>query len=355
MHSFFWNNRTKPTALDLADTLHQLADLSATGLSDSAAVNVIIEGNQQPVLIQSLRQVSLALEQGERLSHALAGQPTLFSPPVILLTQVAESSADKSAAMTRVAEYQDSTVRIQGGPRKGRFYLPSLGMAIFLLYLLLIFFVLPRTVAVVSTSARELPEVVQLLMAGAAFVRDYWYHGVILVFGVAAWIVVLRRRGSPLFLAIWKPFNRLFPRRVRIRRLEAILRFLVLCDTLLALGLSPKEAMGKAMLVLDDPDWVTQQEAILADVQVGIPFSQALAARDILPNPAPAMLFVAERTGQVPTTVRRLIERFSRQVVWERERSDRTTNLVGLLLVGCSVGGFYLIFYLSMAWSTLFR
>ncbi|MEQ1660865.1 MAG: type II secretion system F family protein, partial [Hylemonella sp.] len=178
--------RSKP--FDLLLFAQELLALVSAGLSVVEALDALLERAAQSHLKAVLQRLRDALQQGQRLSQALAQQGEVFPPLFVGVVQAAEGTSDLPRALERYVSYETRLRTLKHKVVSAAIY-PSIlfcvGLAV---ALFLLGYVVPRFASVYQGGGRSLPWASQVLLGWGQFAAHYalW-----LVAGLAVAVVAL--------------------------------------------------------------------------------------------------------------------------------------------------------------------
>ena len=183
------------TTSDLALFTRQLSDLLEAGLPLLEALGVLKGQTDNPRLGSIIDELRGRLEHGERLSQALAGFPSVFSPLFVSMVRSGEVSGALEEILGRLADFLEAQDEIKARIRSSLAY-PALviGLSIVTVFVLMIL-VMPKLVVMFQDLGQELPLPTRMLMGVTQFVTDYGLIVVLILAGLYLFVRHQSRTG----------------------------------------------------------------------------------------------------------------------------------------------------------------
>ena len=159
---------------DLNLMTRQLATLQKAGLPLLVSLNAASEEVESPALQRILRKVTQDVEAGDSLSSALAKHPTVFNGAYVEMVRAGEIGGILDDLLYRLAllgEHDEETaMRIRTATQYPMLVL----CVIFLAFIFLTTFVVPKFSSLFSRFGATLPLPTQLLLALSLVIQRYW-------------------------------------------------------------------------------------------------------------------------------------------------------------------------------------
>ncbi len=330
---------------DLLLFAQELLALVSAGLSVVEALDALLERAAQPHLRAVLQRLRDALQQGTRLSQALAQQADVFPPLFVGVVQAAEGTSDLPRALERYVSYATRLRTLRHKVVSAAIYpfiLFTVGLAV---ALFLLGYVVPRFAMVYQSGGRDLPWASQLLLAWGQFAAQYamWLlAGLLLTLGGMVWGArQLLRTGR------WGRVLRLLPgARARLEILTLtrlyltlgmlldggipIMRGLQLCEAVL-----PQEAVGRL-------------QAVRLAVGQGESLSVSLERYGLSTPVALRMLRVGEQTGQMGTMLGRTAAFYDAETTRWIEQFSKAFEPILMAAIGVVIGVIVVLLYMPI-------
>ena len=276
-----------------AEELHALLN---AGLSVPEALDALLEKQQSAASREVIEQLRASLNEGLRLSAAMALQPQAFPALFVSILQAAENSSDLVGALSRYLAYESRLTAVRDKIVSAAIYplillLVGGGVAAFLMG-----YVVPRFATVYRSSGRPLPWASELLLdwghLAAQHATPLAAAFAFVVLGVAFWLRGHVRNGT-----WWRLLGVIPGAAPKLEALE-ISRLYLTLGTLLQGGLPVVQSLKLAQVVLP-PRRVVALERARRVIEEGTPLSEAFADAGLSAAVALRLLKVGERTGQL--------------------------------------------------------
>ena len=274
-----------------------LSSLLSSGLPLSRALDAAADAVPDS-MAEILRLVRADVERGESLAAALARQPACFDRLYIAMISAGERSGDLAGSFARLTAHLERNAALRARLTSSSIYPLLLGGVGITAISLLVAFVLPRFVDLLSDAGATVPRTTQLLIDVSAFVR---MNAGYLAAGVLATVAVLgysatTLRGQRAFAIVLVTVPILSA--LRKRTLGA--RFARLLAVLLEGGTPLVPALKGVAVSIVDPLAADDAMRIRAQVREGRPLHAVVAESRLLPPLVAQLLRVGEETASVP-------------------------------------------------------
>lgn len=167
-----------------------------TTLSD---VEPRLESKKLRKIVAEMRD-SMSLE-GKSLSEAMAEHPKAFEPFYISTIEAGEASGQLDYVLTQLVKHLDWQQTIGSQIKQAVLYPIIIVVAIAGLLVVLVGFVFPRLIPVLTQRGAELPTATRIVLGASEIIREYWifFMGGLTALGVLVWIA---RRNAEMRVAL---------------------------------------------------------------------------------------------------------------------------------------------------------
>lgn len=175
--------------------LEALADLVSAGMSAGEAVRLLAVRLQEPRLKSLCAALWSRLGEGSTLSQAMAGHPAVFDRQTVNLIAAGEATGNLKEVLARLIQHFTEQRELR------QKFLATLAYPVFIccmsggLALFLLFYLVPKLLAILTSQGRELPFAAQVLVSGSNFLL--WFGPFIVAALVIGAVIFLRWRQSP--------------------------------------------------------------------------------------------------------------------------------------------------------------
>lgn len=322
---------------DLAESVATLAALLEAGLPLDRALEVTARGAARSDMAQALEGVRQVVRGGGRITDALRAHAELFPPVAVGLLGTAERGGHLAEATRRLADHLERESALRARVVSALIY-PALlaGVGLFALVVLLLF-VLPRFVELLSDAGAALPASTALLLAASRGFGRWW--PLLLLAPCAGGVLWTRWRrstgGRERADALLLSLPLLGPLRARYASVH-VARTL---GTLTAGGLTLLQALDVTVSTTGDAAVAADLRAAHGAVRRGEALSAALARGRAFPHVMIRMVQVGEETGELDTLLGRAAGLMEGELGRKVERLVALLEPAMILLFGILVGG----------------
>lgn len=328
--------RGKVRATDRQFFFTELGTLLASGISLSEALASMTRAYARLPLGPAIATISADVNAGRGLSEAIAVRLLGVPPYAIAMVRAGEASGQLAEAFGAVAAQLDYDRRVAQAFRQALTY-PAVLMVAGMLAMALIFVgVLPRFAGLLQSGTAEMPAFSRWVIESGVWASR---HG--LEVGLAAGAVVLA--GVALLRS---PEN-----RDRLRELSALLpvigawlrrtdvaRWLTVLAALLRNRIPVVQAIELSAAALDSKSLRQSVAAIGAELRSGGSLSDCLAGRGWFPETRVNLVWVGERSGQLPAMLEKLGDLETDQAQQDQKRLLAIIEPAAILSIGAAIG-----------------
>jgi type IV pilus assembly protein PilC len=316
---------------DLALGLRALASLLGAGIPLARALAVLDE-LVPPSWLPALPDLRYRVEQGERLSAALAASALPLPPHVIGVIQAGEAGSGLAAAMENAARLLESRAATRAALRNALAYPTMLAVAGSASVALLIGVVLPRFATLLSDAGEQLPWSTRFVLGVGMVVRTAWLPVLLGLAGTAWWW--RRWVSQPEGLGRWHTLLLTAPGVGPIRRSAASASA---CSTLAALidaGVPLATALPHAARATGDRAVESALLDARARIVLGERISTALSTAGALTPTVARLVRIGEETGGLSGMLAHAARLESAQALQRLQRGMRVLEPALILLFG---------------------
>lgn len=323
----------------------ELLSLLQAGLSLTEAIDALHDKEQRDDARLVLERLSRSLNEGQRFSVALAGQPERFPALYVGLMRAAERTSNLPESLARYIDYRGRLDAVKSRVVSALIYPAILAAVGLLVTVFLLGHVVPRFAGVYQGTGRELPWLSQQLMVWGGFAGT---HGRALALGMAGFALAAglagrswRRGGGPR-----KLLRRLPGVGSTIDTFELARLYLSL-GMLLEGGLPILQAMQLAEGLLSAATLLRYRLAAAA-IGRGESLSQAFEAAGLVTPVALRMLRVGERSGQLGEMMGRAARFHDGEIARRIDLFARTFEPLLMAAIGLVVGTIVVLLYMPI-------
>ncbi len=197
------------TSRDIATFCRSFSILIETGMPVLRSLKILSERTSKIRLRKIVSEISISVENGGTVSGAFAKYPKFFSPLVVSLIRVGETSGTLDQALHRIADLLEKQIALKQKVQSAFAYpvialLASLGVIIFLLVR-----VIPVFIPLYNDPERNVPMPIptQIIISVSEFLTTYWYLYLPVLLGVIIFLILYGKTTN----------GRFFYDRIRLR------------------------------------------------------------------------------------------------------------------------------------------
>jgi general secretion pathway protein F len=323
----------------------ELLALLDAGLGIVEALEGLLEKEASPALRPVLAQLVEGLRNGKRLSMAMAEQPDVFPPLYLGVVRAAEGTSDLPRSLQRFIDYQQRIDVVRNKVVSAAIYPAILISVGGLVSLFLLAYVVPRFAEVYKGAGRELPWMSALMLSWGEFVAQ---HTQTLLLGLGSIVVVLvllwqrfqARGGWGLLLGHLPGVGE----RVRIYELS---RLYLTLGMLLEGGIPLIPAMDTIAQVVPPTVRVRLMQA-KAQIETGVPLSEAFLQHQLTTSISLRMLAVGERSGNMGAMLTQSAAFYDGEITRWIDRFMRSFEPLLMAAIGLVVGVIVVLLYMPI-------
>jgi general secretion pathway protein F len=308
----FLHRRARISTSDLSNFTRQFATLLKAGTPLADCLQVLIEQSAARRFEAVLRDIRERVTGGEALADAMGNHPTIFAPAYVSMVRAGEASGQLDEVLQRVGVYLQRQARLKNKVTAALMYPMIIVTVGVLVVAVLMKFVVPKILALVSARGGTLPLPTRVLKSVSEFFSTYWL--LLLVAVIGAWLILMSIRKTERGRYLLDKFKLNTPVFGDLFRKQAISRFAVTLSTLLKSGLPVLEGL----LIVKD----VVNNAVLAEV-VGVIHDRIVEGADIsaplkrskmFPAVVGHMIAIGEQSGQLEDILSQLGDAYDEEI-----------------------------------------
>lgn len=326
---------------EMALFTRQMYTLNKAGVVLSSALKYLSNTSRSLRFSQVLSGISQKLESGQNLASAMEQYPAFFSPLIVAMVRIGQSTGQLDNAFLRLAQYlelEGSTIkRVKTAIRYPIFVMSAIIIGIVIINI----FVIPAFANVYMKANIPLPWVTLVLISISNFFKTYWlfmlfFLGVIF-FGLFQFI------RSPRGKYLWHKYQLKIPIIGFLLQRIILLRFSETFAIVVNSGIPVNEGLG---LVAESINNFYAKDEILKmrnSIQRGSSILQAGTACRLFTGLELQMLSISEETGELGEMLNEIALYYQREVDYDLKHL--TDIIEPILLLGIAI----IILFLALA------
>lgn len=324
--------------------VRELSSLLKAGLTIPEAVTLLRDKEAEPKLKQVLGRLLRRLQEGDRLSVALAKEGEHFPSLLVAMTRASEDAASLSAGLDRYLRYSTLSQVLRRKAIAALIY-PALLIAVaFAVTVFLAMFVVPRFAAVFEDGTQPVPPITALLLSVSQLLSQHSQALSIVAALALSLLTIGWRRGLVRMPARWIESAPLIGARLHVARVS---RMLMALSALLEAGVPLIQALDLAKQVLP-AGWHGRLDDALSSVQQGFLLSDSLSRASASTLVADRLLRVGERSGDLAGMAAQAARHHEEELDRFIDRFMRIAEPLLMALIGLVIGAVVIALYLPL-------
>lgn len=326
--------------VSLLDKLTFIKNLSVTiraGLPVSKALQVLTRQMPNPYFAKVVSEIARDVTSGKALSESMAKHGNVFTPIIVNMVKVGESSGELDRTLEYLARQISRDYNLIRKTRGALIYPAVVMFALLVIGYLMFTFVLPRLTATFKEFNAELPALTQIIIKVVDIFSKY---GVLLaIIFLAALVVFWFWRKTPAGRELMHRLNLFLPVTGKIVKKLNLARFTIIFGGLLRSGMPIVEALRTTSNTMTNLYYQRSLADASEKVKIGTDLVVALEKYPKLYTPmVTQMIQVGEESG----TMEQVLEEVAN--FYEAEIDDTVKNLssiiepVLVIVIGAVVG-----------------
>jgi len=343
--------RGKVSRQDLITFCFQMEQLVGAGVPLLEGLTELRDSTESARFREVMGTLIEAIEGGQSLSQALAGQPQVFSQIFVSLVGAGERTGQLVEVLRRLADTLKWQDELAAYAKKIVIYPAFVAGIVFMVILLLMMFLVPEMAKFLKSMNQQLPLQTRLLIATSNLTVKYWYLVVGLpIVGVMVFFAAIK--ASPAFAFAVDGLKLRLPLIGPILRKIILARFASTFALMYSSGITVLEAMHISESVVDNSTVADGISRAGQNIRDGQGIAAAFGAIGMFPPLVLRMLKIGETTGALDRSLLNVSYFYNREV---REGIDKVQAMIGpaLVLVLGTVLGWVLLSIFGPLYDTI--
>ncbi|MEI6231421.1 MAG: type II secretion system F family protein [Planctomycetota bacterium] len=310
-YSFHFNTRVKPS--HLTDFTREFATLLDAGLPIMRSLEILHAQLPTGTFKFAIEHVKHDVENGSRLSEALAGQSHVFDALYVNMIRAGESGGVLDEILERLADYREKAQKLQQRIIGALIYPAAVMFIASCILSFLMIFIIPKFKQMFEEmGAGDLPIPTQILMAVASAMTNYWYvllFTPLLVYSIYKCIVA-----TPRGRLVVDAVKLKIPIFGTIISKSSISRFCRTLGTLVSSGVPILEAISIIKLATDNQVLAHAIETVGNSIKEGDTIAEPLRHSGVFDDLVVNMIQVGEETGELDKMLMKVADTYDNRV-----------------------------------------
>ncbi len=327
---------SKKTLDEVATVTRQLATLLGAGIPLTEALKALIEQSESKSLEMVFRDVREKVSQGVNFGDALAFHPNYFNELYINMIRAGEASGNLDIVMARLAEFTAGQRQLRAKVSAALTYPIVLVIIGAVVVTVLMTFVVPQIVKVVTQSKKVLPLPTQILIFASDFFANYWWL-MLLGFAGIGWFFQRIYRTEKGRIAIDRMALKL-PIFGPLFRKQAVARFAVTFSTLLKSGVPVVNCLDISKTIVNNKIIEGVIGTIRDKIVEGTDIATPMKASGAFPPIVGYMIAVGEQSGQLEPILDRIAAAYDEEIDVTTQKVTALIEPILIVIMACIVG-----------------
>lgn len=289
----------------------QLASLLQAGILLPDALAIIADHCHHIRLALIIEKVGSDIQHGFTLSSALEKHASVFDTIMVQLIAVGQEAGKVTASINALVSYLNSVADFRKKMRSAAF-MPAISLFFFLVvFILIVFIMLPRLTDMVGTAKDQLPAITRFLLSISGFLRGWnLVFTSAVVAGLSAAVIFWFKKPSQQRMRDWLSLHIPFLGTITID--TQIGWFFSACALLIHNGLSVVPALTIAKQTVHNHILRNEIDTIINKIAAGGPVWSAIEQANetyFLPETA-AIVQVGEQSGSLDSAFDKVAQRY---------------------------------------------
>lgn len=275
------------------------------------------------------------VSSGTQLDEAFSRHPKLFGPVFLALVAAGQNSGGLDDAFEELVSYLEWSEDLRSQTTQALIYPAMLMSGIMGLFLLMMFYVMPKFAGIFSDSNFELPALTVNVMAFGEFMITWWWA----IFGSLGAAIVgmkmyfatdagaFRRDGWMLRLPVIGGFQRKL----------ALSRFAKTFALIIASGVDLMKVLDLMTGVVGNLVMAKEISTVRQRVATGQSLTEAFEDADLFPPLVLRLIAVGEKTGSLDTSLRKVSDHLDKEIPRDLKKAFTIFEGVVIAVLGLMV------------------
>jgi type IV pilus assembly protein PilC len=337
---------SKPTSKQIILFTRQLATMIGSGVALIQALGILADQQESLGLRKAIVKIRRDVENGVKLSSALANHKEIFNTLYVALIKAGEISGHLDVIMNKLVEYIEKTEKIKSQVKSAMAYPTIIITVAVAVVVLLMVYMVPTFTQQFMNAEQELPGLTQAVIGISDFLVAGWHYFLFFVFVVG---VIFRislstrdgRRQFDRFLLQAPVFGSLIKKVV-------IGRFCSTLSIMLSSGVNILEALSICAATSGNLIIEEFVHKVRIALERGSKLSVPLQAGGLFPPMVTSMIAVGEQTGALDEMLKKVSHFYEEEVDIAIKTMTSMIEPILIVVIGGIVGVIAIALYLPM-------
>ncbi|HNW55671.1 MAG TPA: type II secretion system F family protein [bacterium] len=321
---------------DLVIFARQFSIMIGAGVAMVQALRILVNQTENNNLKKVVAEIADEVDGGATLSDCLAKRPKVFSQFFVSVIKSGERSGKLDDVLNYLADEMGKDYDMTSKIRGAMIYPVVVILAMFAIGLVMMIFVLPKLMSVLTETGTTLPLATRILIGVSNFLTGYWW--LIIAVLLAAVIFFRFSLKTQSGRAFFDATTLRIPVFGKLLQKILLVRFCRSMNTLLVGGVTIENSLSIAGDVVSNMTYKKLIDKTIRSVEDGNSISMIFLESALVPKMVSYMMQVGEETGKLDLVFSKVAEFYNREV------DNMLANMMSLLeplvmiLIGIGVG-----------------
>lgn len=328
-------NSSKPDDDELILFCRQMYTLNKAGVPIIRGLVGLAETTRNQVLTNTIENMRQELEAGRDLSSSMSLHPKIFTPLMVSMIRVGESTGQLDDAFLQLSEYlerdRDTRNQIKAALRYPAFVMIAISIAIVIVNI----FVIPSFASVFEGMKMELPWQTQALIATSDFFVAYWKHMLGALVALTVWLRYYLNTEEGHYR--WDKLKLRLPIAGSIIMRATLSRFSRTFAMTARSGVPLIQALSVVARAVDNDYVADKVLSIRSGIERGDSLTRTAVATNMFTPLVIQMLSVGEETGAVDDMLDEVATYYDREVDYDVKNISSAIEPILIVSIGVLV------------------
>lgn len=346
LERFFKKGFKKASSRSIIVFTRQFATMIKAAVPIVEGLNVLAEQSEEETLSQALRQVIADVQEGHKLSEAMAKHPGVFDVLYVNSIVAGEAGGVLDKVLFRLADVLEEENETLTAMKTALRYPVMVVIALFVAVYVLSVFVMPQFSKIYSGMDAALPLPTQVMVLVSKGFKEYWavtFPSLVGLFFLLKFLI-----GTPKGRWWWDGLKFRVPVFGKIYNKIVMLRFASMLNVLYQAGLPILKIFDIVRVTINNAVLGKEVEKIKKDVADGKGISGGMMGSKLFPRMVGYMISIGEKAGALSAMLDSLCEYYTLEV---RVALRNLTSLIEPIMtavLGVVVMGMALAIFMPM-------
>jgi type IV pilus assembly protein PilC len=316
-----WFNKVKTK--DLVIFSRQLSVMVSSGLPLVEALKTLIQQVKNPKLNKIVTTLASDVESGTRFSSSLARFPNVFNHFFVSMIKTGETTGKLDQMLLYLADQEEKNYTLRRKIQGMMIYPAFIICALVVVAFVMMTFVLPKLLSIITEADMELPITTRMLVATSNFFVGYWWLMIIVVLGLIVTFIFYRK--TPEGKMRIDNLKLRIPIVGDLYQKIYLVRFSQGLSVLLAGGVPLTYALKVVGQIVDNQVYQELINQTRERVESGHSVTELFFDNKLVPQMIPQMMSVGEETGKLGQVLEKASQFYINEV------DDAISNIVSLI------------------------